>query len=174
MYPYVFESLTDICYDVKNYLKRYIHTKRILMKVFYDGKEYACSFEFALYLVSGKWKGLILWHLSSGTLRYGELKKNLGKITQKMLTQTLRELEKNQLIIIADLDEIPSGTSSELKKYINDGGSVLLFPGTRSNLSSYNQFFSKIKAIQLNTVEEINEDVGHINLKQEVFQSYLD
>lgn len=68
------------------------------MKVFYDEKEYACSFEFALYLVSGKWKGLILWYLQEETLRYGELKKHLGKITQKMLTQTLRELEKNGLI----------------------------------------------------------------------------
>jgi DNA-binding HxlR family transcriptional regulator len=68
------------------------------MKIIYEEKEYACSIEFALYLVSGKWKGLVLWYLSHGTLRYGELKKNLGKITQKMLTQTLRELEKHQLI----------------------------------------------------------------------------
>lgn len=68
------------------------------MKIIYDEKEYACSFEFALYLVSGKWKGLVLWYLQDDTLRYGELKKHLGKITQKMLTQTLRELEKNQLI----------------------------------------------------------------------------
>ena len=68
------------------------------MKIIYDEKEYACAFEFSLFLVSGKWKGLVLWHLSSGTLRYGELKKHLGSITQKMLTQTLRELEKNALI----------------------------------------------------------------------------
>ncbi len=68
------------------------------MKIIYDGKEYACSFEFALDMVSGKWKGLILWYLQNETLRYGEIKKNLGKITQKMLTQTLRELEKNGLI----------------------------------------------------------------------------
>ncbi len=68
------------------------------MKIIYDDKEYACSFEFTLYLVSGKWKGLVLWYLRDETLRYGELKKILGKITQKMLTQTLRELEKNQLI----------------------------------------------------------------------------
>ncbi len=68
------------------------------MKIIYDEKEYACSFEFALYLVSGKWKGLILWHLQEDTLRYGELKKIFPKITQKMLTQTLRELEKHGLI----------------------------------------------------------------------------
>ena len=90
--------LTDICYYVKNYLKSTIHTKRILMKIIYDEKEYTCSFEFALYLVSGKWKGLILWHLQEDTLRYGEIKKIFPKITQKMLTQTLRELEKHGLI----------------------------------------------------------------------------
>jgi DNA-binding HxlR family transcriptional regulator len=68
------------------------------MRLKYHDKEYACSFEFALDVVSGKWKGLILWYLKDETLRYGELKKNLGKITQKMLTQTLRELEKYQLV----------------------------------------------------------------------------
>jgi len=68
------------------------------MKIICGEKEYACTFEFALDMVSGKWKALIIWHLSQGTLRYGELKKRLGKITQKMLTQTLRDLEKHQLI----------------------------------------------------------------------------
>lgn len=68
------------------------------MQINYDGKEYTCSFEFALDIVSGKWKGLILWHLSYGTLRYSEIRKNLGKITEKMLTQTLRDLEKHKLI----------------------------------------------------------------------------
>ncbi|MCH9814635.1 MAG: helix-turn-helix transcriptional regulator [Epsilonproteobacteria bacterium] len=68
------------------------------MQVKYDGKEYICSFEFALDMVSGKWRGLILWHLSHGTMRYGEIRKTLETITQKMLTQTLRDLEKHQLI----------------------------------------------------------------------------
>jgi len=68
------------------------------MKLKYDGKEYACSFSFALDMVSGKWKGLILWYLRDETLRYGEIRKKLDGITQKMLTQTLRDLEKHQLI----------------------------------------------------------------------------
>lgn len=68
------------------------------MKLIYNKKQYACSFEFSLEMISGKWKGLVLWHLSHGTLRYGELKKNLNTITQKMLTQTLRDLEKHQLL----------------------------------------------------------------------------
>ncbi len=68
------------------------------MKIIYQGKEYSCSYELALEMFSGKWKGLVLWNLSDGTMRYGELKKVSGNITQKMLTQTLRELEKNKLI----------------------------------------------------------------------------
>ncbi len=68
------------------------------MKLRYDGKEYACSFGFALDMVSGKWKGLILWYLRDETLRYGEIRKKLDGITQKMLTQTLRDLEKHQLV----------------------------------------------------------------------------
>ncbi len=70
------------------------------MKIIYNNKEYECSYELALDMFSGKWKGLILWHLNiNGTMRYNELKKASGKITQKMLTQTLRELERDKLII---------------------------------------------------------------------------
>jgi DNA-binding HxlR family transcriptional regulator len=68
------------------------------MRLKYAEKEYECAFEFAIDMINGKWKGLILWHLSHGTLRYSELKRYLGKITQKMLTQTLRKLEKDGLI----------------------------------------------------------------------------
>jgi DNA-binding HxlR family transcriptional regulator len=57
-------------------------------------QEYACSFELAIDMFSGKLKGLTLLHLIQRTIRYSELKKAFGKITQKMLTQTLRELEK--------------------------------------------------------------------------------
>ncbi|RXJ81776.1 helix-turn-helix domain-containing protein [Arcobacter sp. F2176] len=68
------------------------------MQIKYKEKDYTCSFEFVLDIVSGKWKGLVLWHLSKGTMRYNEIHKILGKITQKMLTQTLRDLEKHNLI----------------------------------------------------------------------------
>jgi len=67
-------------------------------KILYNDKEYDCAFGFTLDLISGKWKGLVLWYLQDGTLRYGEIRKKLGKITQKMLTQTLRGLEKDKLI----------------------------------------------------------------------------
>ena len=68
------------------------------MTVKTENKTYQCSFEFALDMVSGKWKSLVLYYLSEGTLRYGEIRKKIDGITQKMLTQTLRDLEKNGLI----------------------------------------------------------------------------
>ena len=46
----------------------------------------------------GKYKALILWHLSSGTLRFSQLKKSIESATAKMLTQQLRELEAQQLV----------------------------------------------------------------------------
>ncbi|MBQ3251762.1 MAG: winged helix-turn-helix transcriptional regulator [Oscillospiraceae bacterium] len=49
-------------------------------------------------MIGGKYKALILWHLSEGTLRFSELKKLISGATAKMLTQQLRELESNALI----------------------------------------------------------------------------
>lgn len=63
------------------------------------GKEYTCSFEITIDLIGGKWKPLIIWHLGTkGTKRFNELKRLMPKITQKMLTQQLRELESDNLV----------------------------------------------------------------------------
>jgi len=68
------------------------------VEVIYQDKMYNCSFELAVDMFGGKWKGLVLWNLNNGTMRYGELRRAIPKITQKMLTQTLRDLEKHKLI----------------------------------------------------------------------------
>jgi DNA-binding HxlR family transcriptional regulator len=84
--------------------------------------QYNCPVEFTLDLIGGKWKALILWHLSSGTLRFGELKKIMPKATQKMLTQQLRDLESSGLIIRKIYTEIPPKVEyslSELGKSIH-------------------------------------------------------
>jgi DNA-binding HxlR family transcriptional regulator len=57
-----------------------------------------CSVDYAFQRIGGKYKARILWYLSHGTKRYGELKRHLRDITPKMLTQALRELEADQLI----------------------------------------------------------------------------
>ncbi|MBR2890327.1 MAG: helix-turn-helix transcriptional regulator [Oscillospiraceae bacterium] len=57
-----------------------------------------CPVEATLDLIGGKYKALILWHLSDGTLRFSELRKRISSATPKMLTQQLRELEARELI----------------------------------------------------------------------------
>lgn len=57
-----------------------------------------CPVEATLDLIGGKYKALILWHLSEGKLRFSELKKAVSNATPKMLTQQLRELEAYKLI----------------------------------------------------------------------------
>lgn len=68
-----------------------------IMKI--RNKEYTYSVELTLDIIGGKWKPLILWHLGTGgTKRFSEIKRSLPGITQKMLTQQLRELETDGMI----------------------------------------------------------------------------
>lgn len=67
-------------------------------KFIYNEKEYNNPVELALDVIGGKWKMPILWRVKDKPWRYGELKKSLGKITHKMLTEQLRELEADGLV----------------------------------------------------------------------------
>ncbi len=60
-----------------------------------------------LDVIGGKWKPLILWLLSENTMRFSELKKSIPGITQKMLTQQLRYMERDGLISRTIYPEIP-------------------------------------------------------------------
>ena len=57
-----------------------------------------CPVQATLELIGGKYKALILWHLSQNTLRFSQLQKRISNATAKMLTQQLRELETQALI----------------------------------------------------------------------------
>lgn len=58
-----------------------------------------CPVSATLHLIGGKYKALILWHLSGTILRFNELRRLVPEATPKMLTQQLRELEQDKLII---------------------------------------------------------------------------
>lgn len=61
-------------------------------------KSSICPVQSTLELIGGKYKALILWHLSDGKLRFSELRNVITGATPKMLTQQLRELESQELI----------------------------------------------------------------------------
>jgi DNA-binding HxlR family transcriptional regulator len=65
---------------------------------FFNQKLYYNSVEFVMDRIGGTWKMPILWRLRDKTQRYGELKKTMPKVTHKMLTSSLRELESEGFI----------------------------------------------------------------------------
>lgn len=66
-----------------------------------------CAVDYAFQRIGGKYKGRILWVLREDVLRYGELNRAVVGITPKMLTQTLKELEADELIIRKVYLEVP-------------------------------------------------------------------
>ena len=67
----------------------------------------ACPVETTLTLIGDKWKVLILRDLMSGTKRFGELKKSIGTVSQKVLTAQLRDMEANGLVHRDVYAEVP-------------------------------------------------------------------
>ena len=67
-----------------------------------------CPVKYALYLLNGKWKLRILWELNQQeTIRFNELQRRLSGISSVMLSKSLGELEKNQIVNRQQYNEIP-------------------------------------------------------------------
>ena len=67
----------------------------------------ACPVETTLMLIGDKWKVLILRDLMNGTMRFGELKKSIGTVSQKVLTDQLRDMEEKGLLTRKVYAEVP-------------------------------------------------------------------
>ena len=68
---------------------------------------YSCGLEASLELIQGKWKFLVLWNLASGPKRFGELRRLVGGVSEKMLIQELKEMVVDGLAIREDYHEVP-------------------------------------------------------------------
>ena len=66
-----------------------------------------CAVEAALSLIDGKWKGVVLYHLLERTHRFNEIRRRIPNVTQRMLTNQLRELETDGLILRTVYAEVP-------------------------------------------------------------------
>ncbi|WP_379138893.1 winged helix-turn-helix transcriptional regulator [Paenibacillus sp. sgz500958] len=88
-------------------------------------KKYNISVEATLEVIGGKWKCVILCHLRHGRMRTSELKRNMPGITQKMLTQQLRELEQDGIVNRISYNQVPPKVEYELSEYGNSLTSIL-------------------------------------------------
>jgi DNA-binding HxlR family transcriptional regulator len=90
-------------------------------------KRYSCGLDAAIDIVGGKWKPLILWALfENGTCRFGELRRHVGGVTEKMLTQQLREMEADGLITRTVYPVVPPKVEYSLTELGNSLNAALI------------------------------------------------
>ncbi len=84
-------------------------------------KEYnfSCPIGGTLGVIAGRWKPEIIWNLQGGAKRFNELKRSIGSVSQKMLTQQLRELVRDGLVIRTQYAEIPPRVEYERTELAN-------------------------------------------------------
>jgi DNA-binding HxlR family transcriptional regulator len=70
-------------------------------------REFSCGLEAALSVIGGKWKFLILFHIGDERRRFGELRRLVVGVSEKMLIQQLREMERDGIIHRHDFREVP-------------------------------------------------------------------
>ncbi|MFO6431629.1 winged helix-turn-helix transcriptional regulator [Erythrobacter sp. W302b] len=68
---------------------------------------FSCGLDVALSVIGGKWKPLILYHLAHGACRYGQLKRMVGSVSDKVLIQQLKELQADGVIDRRDYQQVP-------------------------------------------------------------------
>lgn len=80
-------------------------------------KIFSCGLGPAFDVIGGKWKSLILWELHAKPLRFGELKRRVTGISEKMLIQQLREMEADEIVHRKVFHEVPPRVEYSITKF---------------------------------------------------------
>ncbi len=75
-----------------------MENKENTLPLFFNGQQYFCPLELTLDVIGGKWKTMMIYRLKDGTLRSSELQHLMPGISNKMFTQTARELERDGML----------------------------------------------------------------------------
>ena len=78
---------------------------------------YHCAMDVTMDYIGGKWKTIVLWYLRDKTLRFGELKKQIPDITEKMLSLQLKKLEEDGLVKREVFAEVPLRVEYSLTEF---------------------------------------------------------
>ena len=119
-------------------------------------KKYNISVEATLEVIGGKWKCVILCHLTHGKKRTSELKRIMPAITQKMLTQQLRELEQDGIVNRISYNQVPPKVEYELSEYGSSLTSILdslCAWGEKHIIKEYGDKFAVLENNEINNKE---------------------
>lgn len=138
-------------------LVTFIYIKPLSKAVIMSDAKYNCPVEVTLEVIGGKWKCVILWWLRRDAKRFGELKQLIPRITQKILTEQLRELEADGLILRKVFREAPPRVEYSLTPY---GETIcpitqLMCEWGKNHMSDYHfGMFTGIDGLQVLVVDE--------------------
>ncbi len=99
-----------------------------------------CPVEVSLLMIGDKWKVLILRELLSGTKRFGEIRESINGISQKVLTEKLREMESDGLLVRVAYAEIPPRVEYSLTELGMSLGPVL------DSLKEWGEMYKRLNA----------------------------
>lgn len=110
----------------------------------YESEIFNCPLDAALQAIGGKWKGIILFHLARGKMRFNELQKSIGKVTERMLIRQLRELERDGLITRTVFPVVPPKVEYEITEF----GQTLIPVLTQLNQWG-REYMNELEAVRL-------------------------